>query len=125
MIDRKQYKLPFREKGRTQWPCPTCSKGVLAIHAGYAWDGASGPVIDRPSVMRASLIHDALYQLIREGHLSIKFRDQCDRLFKRLCIEDGTNKFLAHIYYLGLKYAGGPAASPSSIRQTLVAPEQN
>ncbi|MDA8018651.1 MAG: hypothetical protein MPN21_14515 [Thermoanaerobaculia bacterium] len=38
----------------------------IHIEAGYAWNGATG-AIDTPSFRRASLIHDGLYQLMREG----------------------------------------------------------
>jgi hypothetical protein len=41
--------------------------GLLVILSGYAWDGASGPTIDTDSTMRGSLVHDALYQLMRQG----------------------------------------------------------
>ena len=39
--------------------------GLLTINKGYAWDGPSGPTIDTKSFMRGSLVHDALYQLMR------------------------------------------------------------
>ena len=41
------------------------SSGLLTIQPGYAWDGPSGPTWDTPDFMRGSLVHDALYQLIR------------------------------------------------------------
>ena len=43
--------------------------GVLTIKKGYAWDGPSGPTLDTKNSMRASLFHDALYQLMRENHI--------------------------------------------------------
>ena len=43
--------------------------GRLVIQKGYAWDGPSGPTIDTENFMRGSLVHDALYQLFREGKL--------------------------------------------------------
>lgn len=39
--------------------------GALEIQAGYAWDGPSGPTIDTLNFMEGSMVHDALYQLIR------------------------------------------------------------
>ena len=44
-------------------------QGVLRIAKGYAWDGPSGPTLDTRNFMRGSLVHDALYQLMREGLL--------------------------------------------------------
>ena len=43
--------------------------GNLTVRRGYAWDGPSGPVKDTPENLRASLEHDAIYQLFRQGHL--------------------------------------------------------
>ena len=45
------------------------AQGMLTLKDGYAWDGPSGPTIDTLTFMRGSLIHDALYQLMREGKL--------------------------------------------------------
>ncbi len=44
--------------------------GHLVLQKGYAWDGPSGPTIDTGDFMRGSLVHDALYQLMRMEHLS-------------------------------------------------------
>lgn len=41
------------------------TNGNLTINAGYAWDGATGPVIDTKNTLIASLVHDALYQAMR------------------------------------------------------------
>ncbi|CAM3070966.1 DUF1353 domain-containing protein [Vibrio rarus] len=97
-------------------------QGRLTVRAGYAWDGPSGPVVDRSDNMRASLVHDALYQLLRCEKLPMDDKDHADRLFKRLCIEDGIDEITAHVYYLGLKLAGKPAASPLNKKPTLQAP---
>lgn len=85
--------------------------GVLVIKSGYAWDGPSGPVRDRKKLMRASLVHDALYQLIREGLLPVSEQDKADRLFQQMCIEDGVPRLMAWMYYQGLKRFGKRAAT--------------
>ena len=33
-IDRTTFKSPFREKGSTNWNCPTCGKGLLKVKPG-------------------------------------------------------------------------------------------
>lgn len=63
--------------------------GILTIQSGYAWDGASGPAFDTKDFMRASLVHDALYQLMREGGLRHSFKPQIDQLMYDICREDG------------------------------------
>ena len=98
--------------------------GTLTIVAGYAWDGPSGPVVDTKRNLRSSLVHDALYQLMRQRHLTIKdHKNAADRLFKKHCIEDGVPSTTAQIYYLGLKLGGKPSADPKNERKTHVAPE--
>lgn len=65
------------------------AQGLLTIGAGYAWDGASGPAIDTKSIMRASLVHDALYQLIRMGVVSPDDRSIADWLLYDMLLADG------------------------------------
>ena len=89
--------------------------GHLVISEGYAWDGPSGPVVDTMENMRASLVHDALYQLMRQRKLSAKsYKDKADRLFRRICIQDGVPRTEAKIYYLGLKLGGKPSTDPAN-----------
>jgi hypothetical protein len=64
--------------------------GDLTIRNHYAWDGPSGPTIDTKTFMRGSLVHDALYQLMRLEHLDYKVhRDFADDLLKEVCLHDG------------------------------------
>lgn len=97
--------------------------GYLHIQVGYAWDGASGPVRDVPGVMRASLVHDALYQLMRMRKLSARnWRKKADLLFRRMCIEDGVPRALADVYYLGLRLGGALSANPRNAKPIIEAP---
>lgn len=90
--------------------------GVLYIRNGYAWDGPSGPTIDTPDFMRGSLVHDALYQLLREDHLPREFRDQADDVLVQICEEDGMPGFRRAYVRMGVKIGGGPAAfTPTQI----------
>lgn len=98
------------------------SDGLLTIGAGYAWDGPSGPAIDTKNFMRGSLVHDALYQLLREGHLAPQLREPADRLLQRLCREDGMSGLRAWWVYQGVRFGGGPAADPANDNPVLVAP---
>lgn len=54
-------------------------EGTLTVKKYYAWDGATG-AIDTKSLMRASLVHDALYQLIRLRVIDPKNRWIADRI---------------------------------------------
>ena len=98
--------------------------GMLTVKEGYAWDGPSGPTIDTLNLMRGSLIHDALYQLMRERHLDHdKWREPADRLLQKICIEDGMSKLRAWLVYHGVRLGGGPAADPASDKPVILAPE--
>lgn len=89
--------------------------GKLLIKAGYAWDGPSGPVKDTDKNMRASLVHDALYQLMRNNKLDLKtYRKMADQEFRNICIADGVSVIRAFIYYRALQKFGKYAASPEN-----------
>lgn len=80
--------------------------GWLTIKRGYAWDGATGLPSTPKSLMRASLVHDALYQLIRNGIFDR--RDCADALFGEMAEEDGFMAApLAHwiVEHFGAGYA--------------------
>lgn len=82
--------------------------GLLTIAAGYAWDGASGPAIDTPSFMRGSLVHDALYQLIRLGVLAKdSHRQRADEVLRETVLEDGMLPIRAWWVYHAVRTFGG------------------
>ena len=95
--------------------------GRLIFAAGYAWDGASGPIPQASTVIRGSLVHDGLYQLMRECGLSVAWRDEADSLLKQMCIEDGMPRWQAWIVHVAVRAFGGRFASPS-VRRVLTAP---
>jgi hypothetical protein len=98
--------------------------GNLLVKEGYAWDGPSGPVKDTEENMRASLVHDALYQLMRNKELSSRtHRRAADQLFKDLCKADGVSNFWASAYYKALRKFGKPAASPQNKKKVHRAPK--
>ena len=98
-------------------------KGNFTLVSGYAWDGPSGPVVDTRENMRASLVHDALYQLMRQRHLSARrHKTKADKIFKKICIQDGVPRTTAHIYYLGLRLGGKPATNPKNAKKVHRAP---
>ncbi len=96
--------------------------GELRIKEGYAWDGPSGPTYDSKNFMRGSLVHDAMYQLIREGFLGEDRKNEADLLLREMCREDGMSWIRASWVYRGLKWFGGPAADPANKKQPVWAP---
>lgn len=99
------------------------TKGELRISNGYAWDGPSGPTPDFLNFMRSSLVHDALYQLMREQFLDrARYRKQADKLFYTICLDDGLNRFSAWIAYCLVRKFGDPSADPANRRPLRRAP---
>ncbi|MEY4752567.1 MAG: hypothetical protein RJA44_242 [Pseudomonadota bacterium] len=98
--------------------------GLLTIRNGYAWDGPSGPTIDTLSFMRGALVHDALYQLMRESHLDhAVYRATADEILRQICLEDGMWSLRAWWVYHGVRLFGDPYADPAIDKPLTLAPK--
>lgn len=121
----ESYQMPVNihppEDIVTEWVLLN-GEGLLSILRGYAWDGPSGPMPDTPDAMRGSLAHDALYQLMREGHLDARYRDVADKLLREICIEDGMSHPMAELAYQAVHLFGDPYADPASDKPVIEAP---
>ena len=82
---------------------PDYTTNKLVLRKDYAWDGASFVARDTANIMRASLFHDSLCQLIREGLLDKKYRKYADQLLRQHCLEDGMSKFRAWYVYMAVR----------------------
>lgn len=80
--------------------------GVLTILSGYLWDGPSGISFDTKNFMRGSLLHDALYQAIREGHLDVSLKKKADELLRDQCREDNMSKIRSWYVYKAVRKFG-------------------
>jgi hypothetical protein len=81
------------------------SSGELTIYKNFAWNGATN-WIDTNETIRATLVHDVLYQLIRDNYIPREQRILCDKLFYRILIEDKCNKIIAKLMYFAVKKFG-------------------
>lgn len=99
--------------------------GIIIIKKGYAWDGPSGPTKDTPDFMRGSLVHDALYQLMRNGHLDKNtYRKFADSLLRDMCREDGMGRTWSRWVYISVRLWADPAADPASKKPVIKAPKR-
>lgn len=96
--------------------------GYLTVHAGYAWNGASGPAIDTKAFRVSSLAHDSLYQLIQLGLISIELRVKNDNAMRRINREWGMSWFRAWYTWLGVRLFGGWAATAAYQVYTIMKP---
>jgi len=101
--------------------------GLLRVKTGYAWDGASGPTFDSKSSMRGSLVHDALYQMIRLKKIPAKYREHADKLLEEICLEDGMWRIRARLWERGVRWFAGFYARPGSEKPKVIhcAPEDD
>ena len=94
--------------------CCLTMNGELLLKRGFAWDGASGPVVDRKSNMIAGAGHDGLYRLMRKGLLDHNLWPEADAMFAKWLKDNGAWALTIKIDSLGLKIANGAAANPSN-----------
>jgi len=87
--------------------------GYLRVRQGYCWDGPSGPTVDTKTFMRGSLIHDALYQLMREGVVAAVYRKRSDIILRDICLEDGMSKIRAGWVYHGVRVGANKSSRPN------------
>lgn len=80
--------------------------GKIYIKKGYAWDGVSGPTIDTKSTFVAGLVHDALYQGMRENLLPASEKITADKIFRRLLRNNGMTWFRSWYFYHAVKWFG-------------------
>ena len=98
----------------------------LTIKKGYAWDGVSGAP-DLKTAMRAALVHDALYQVLRNSpqlkkRKREKIRKAADELFRDMMDKDGTPSFVVWVFYNIVRTFGKSSADPKNVRPILCAP---
>jgi hypothetical protein len=81
---------------------------TLIVRNGYQWDGPSGPTIDDDTNIRASLIHDALYQSMRTRLIAktFKFRRVIDKIFSAILKEDGMGFIRRTCYFYSVRGVG-------------------
>jgi hypothetical protein len=87
---------------------------ILTIKKQYSWDGPSGPTIDTKNFMKGSLIHDALYQMMRLGYIPESYRKEADKILRYICIEEGMSRFRAWYVYVAVRLFAGKSAKLGS-----------
>ena len=78
---------------------------VIRINEGYRWNGPSF-AIDTENAMRASLLHDAMYDLMKQGLLDQKWRRIADKMYRRILKADGMSWFRRWYHWVGVRLGG-------------------
>ena len=114
-LDTREHDISFSIADDITTPFIDFAKdGRLTIRKDYAWDGPSGPTVDTSSFMRGALVHDAFYQLLREGQVAPDQRKSADDLMKKLCRQDGMSRFRAWYTHRAVRRFAEFAARPST-----------
>lgn len=79
--------------------------GRLNIPQGFRFN-ASGPTIDTPDAIRATMIHDAFYTLSNQGLIPNESRRLVDKIFYNILIEDGMDPTRARVWYMFVRAFG-------------------
>lgn len=124
LVEEYSAEIPIKPKDNIDTEYIMLSEdGVIKIKTGYAWDGPSGPTYDSLNFMRGSLVHDALYQLMRQNYLEKdRYRKPADKLLQKMCKEDGMSFIRAWLVYKGVRFGGDVAADPKNKKVIIFAP---
>lgn len=98
------------------------ANGMLTVRTGFAWDGVTGLAFDTRNFMRASLVHDALYHLMRQTGTNPKLHEKADELFLNIAKLDGVNPLRARAHYTSLYLARKTGLMPGKKRPVYTAP---
>lgn len=89
---------------------PLKAGSTVVVQAGYAWDGAT-LVPDAKGTYFATALHDAVYQFCEDIAAAWRWTVRqvikwADRIFKERMIQDGASRFVARLYYRGVRLFG-------------------
>lgn len=99
--------LPFKIPDFVH-PYASLKDGILSVKRGYAWDGASGPIINTRDTLVASLVHDVLYQAMRLNLIksSKENRMIADKNFFEILKMNGVNSIRRKVWYFAVRFFG-------------------
>ena len=98
------------------------SDGILRIKRGFVWDGVTGLAFDTRNFMRAALVHDALFHLLREHGANPALHQRADEMFRRIALDDGVNRIRVSIHCTSLLLVRKLGRIPGKKRELLTAP---
>jgi hypothetical protein len=83
--------------------CRLTEVGTLHVFAGVHWDFGSGPAVDTPAVVKASLAHDCLCWMTDTGRLPWECRAIADKVYRELLQQYGCPWFRRWYQWAGVR----------------------
>jgi hypothetical protein len=127
LLEDHAVRTPFKGMAfQIPWACLD-NEGVFYLMKGMAWNGASGPTIDRSALGDSTLPsaeHDKLYEAVEllklydefnpvtRAFKVFKIRRRIDLFFCRRLIECGMPKWRARLWLFGVRKFGASHAVP-------------
>jgi len=114
-----QTKIAIDRIIKTEWV--DLVKGLLIMKKGFCFE-PSGPTIKTKSIMQGCCAHDAIYYLIRNGHLEKHWKEPGDDLMREIHLIDKVAEIRASYFHWGVTNFGEPAIDPRKRKKILTAP---
>ena len=71
----------------------------LTLKAGYSWNIEGLALFEAENLVLSSLVHNALYQLLKSRSIGMRFRKMSDKIFLKLAKESRVNFFRRRFIY--------------------------
>jgi len=98
------YSIDVPIKDTARHDLISLENGRLTIDKGYDWNGVT--TLPTKNRLRASLVHDALYDLLAHKKLHERSKKIIDDIYVNIAIEDGEPYLTAIFMKLGLRALG-------------------
>lgn len=99
-----QTGIPFAAEFRTDTvSCALAADGTLNIDVGTEWDFGSGPAVDTPAVVIASLAHDMICHLTNYRLIPWQCRAMGDRMYRVMLEQNGAGLVRRGVHWIGVR----------------------
>lgn len=83
--------------------CSLFDDGRLAVRTGTQWDFGSGPAVDTPAVVIASLAHDMICHLTNYRLIPWQCRAMGDRMYRVMLEQNGAGLVRRGVHWIGVR----------------------
>ena len=104
------FHMPFLHEYDIERKFYSVHNGDATAKSGYAWDGCSGPTKDDSKNMFPGCGHDLGYELIRQGLINPRHREDLDEWFRQACKARNMCNLRLWYYFKGVRKLAAFAA---------------
>lgn len=89
---------------KEDFPCSITPDGVVSAYQNFHWDFGSGPAINTPQMVWASVVHDVICRMTNEGRIPWSAREKGDKFFRLQLKQAGVHPLRRWWCYTAVKY---------------------